>query len=244
MELRWIGKIVSEIQNFDESVFDLIKKDKAFLDDVVHEMFNADGPVFATSNKQAQFLAKLLSEVSDSARHRLNSAGSNVRKLKGWVPQRHEVSKIMKTGKEQWKAEVLPLLDVDRTFGKLKPEKYGEALDHVYETIIRGHDIDRAVSFEDVSLPGPANLADQLSRKHRTLHFQGADEWLQYSEHYGSGNVIETVFAHLRETATQVASMEVMGTNPKGFMQRYMEHLDKRIWSDPALTDEQKKNVF
>jgi hypothetical protein len=243
LEQRWTGKILSMIEGERPHVLQLIKRDKQFLDDVTTEMLHIDEGQPVTANQDAQWFAKVLSDVSNESRLRVQTAGADVKRLRNWVPQRHDVARIVKAGMEEWRGFILKndLLNTERTFGEMSGEQINEALEEVYYKIVRGTDVATIADWHSLVPFGPSDMSQQLANQHRALFFKDAGSWLQYSEAFGSGNVFDSVMQHLRENATNAAAMEFMGTNPQGFMERYIKHLEKRIWDDPGLTDAQKK---
>lgn len=243
LEQRWAGRILAAIEGDRPHVLKLIKKDKQFLNDVTTEMFHIDEGQLVTGNKDAQWLAQVLSDVADLSRRRVQVAGADVKRLKNWVPQRHDMSKIMGAGLNEWRDFIIKndLLDIERTFNGMAPKRIPEALEQVYYKIIRGTDVATMTDWQNVVLSGPANMAQQLANQHRVLFFKDSAKWMEYADAFGSGNVFDSVMHHLRDNATNAASMEVMGPNPQAFMERYVKHLEKRIWDDPTLTDAEKK---
>ncbi|XXJ19847.1 hypothetical protein ACR42D_09950 [Desulfovibrio caledoniensis] len=243
LEQRWAGKILSMIEGERPHVLKLIRGDKQFLNDVTTEMFHIDEGELVTGNKDAQWLAQVLSDVADLSRRRVQNAGADVKRLRNWVPQRHDAAKVMGAGLDEWRNFLVKndLLDMERTFGKLSPAQVNEALETIYNKIVRGVDVATMTDWRNMALSGPANLARQLANQHRALFFKDAAKWMEYAEAFGTGNVFDSIMYHLRENATNAAAMEFMGPNPQAFMERYIQHLDKKIWDDPNLTDQQKK---
>ncbi|NDV19214.1 hypothetical protein GO013_07250 [Pseudodesulfovibrio sp. JC047] len=243
LEQRWAGKILSMIEGERPHVLKLIKRDKQFLNDVTTEMFHIDEGQCVTGNKDAQWLAQVLSDVADVSRRRVQKAGADVKRLTNWVPQRHDVAKIMQSGLNEWRDFIVKhgLLDMERTFGNMPPEHLNEALEQIYNKIIRGIDVATVTDWQNMVLSGPSDLAQQLANQHRMLFFKNAEAWMEYAETFGTGNVFDSVMHHLRDNAVNAASMEFMGPNPQAFMERYVKHLEKKIWNDPTLTDKQKK---
>lgn len=243
LEQRWAGKILSMIEGERPHVLKLIKRDKQFLNDVTTEMFHIDEGQLVTGNKDAQWLAQVLSDVADLSRRRVQAAGADVKRLKNWVPQRHNVATIMQSGLNEWRDFIIKndLLDMDRTFGGMSPTAVNQALEEIYYKIIRGTDVATMTDWHNMVISGPSNLAEQLARQHRVLFFKDAAKWMEYADAFGTGNVFDSVMHHLRDNAINAASMEVMGPNPQAFMEKYLKHLEKRIWDDPFLTDAEKK---
>ncbi|MBI9078297.1 MAG: hypothetical protein JEY79_00995 [Pseudodesulfovibrio sp.] len=243
LEQRWAGKILSMIEGERPHVLKLIRKDKQFVNDVTTEMFHIDEGQLVTGNKDAQWFAQVLSDVADVSRRRVQIAGADVKRLHNWVPQRHDVARIMKTGLNEWRDFIMKsdLLDMERTFGNMNPAHIPEALENIYYKIVRGTDVATMTDWQNMVLSGPSDMAQQLANQHRVLFFKDADKWMEYADAFGTGNVFDSVMHHLRDNATSAASMEFMGPNPQAFMERYLKNVEKKIWDDPMLTDIEKK---
>lgn len=69
-------------------------------------------------SKEAQGIAKIMQKYQEAARIDANRAGAFIRKLPGYVVrQSHDPYKIQRAGFQQWRDEILPLLD-ERTFSE------------------------------------------------------------------------------------------------------------------------------
>ncbi|WP_285907655.1 hypothetical protein [Pseudodesulfovibrio pelocollis] len=243
LEQRWAGKILAMIESERPHVLKLVRKDKQFLNDVTTEMFHIDEGKLVTGNKDAQWLAQVLSDVADLSRRRVQIAGADVKRLRNWVPQRHDVSRIMQAGLTEWRDFIVKndLLDLERTFSGMDPARVPEALEQIYYKIIRGTDVATMTNWQNMVLSGPSDLAQQLANQHRVLFFKDANKWKEYADAFGSGNVFDSIMHHLRDNAINTASMEYMGPNPQAFMEKYVKHIEKKIWDDHSLTDAEKK---
>ncbi|GAB7024696.1 hypothetical protein [Salidesulfovibrio brasiliensis] len=242
LEHRWIGKIFSMIQEERPHVLKLMR-DKGFLDSTTLEMFHVDRGVSVTGNQDAVWLAQVLSDVSDLSRRRLVAAGADVKRLRNWLPQRHDPLRIMHAGREQWKEFIIKndLLDRERTFGRIADEQMDEVLDEVFDHIVRGRDVDAVTDWQNVVLKRPADLARKLSEQHRALFFKDAESWMAYSEKFGGGDVVDSVLGHLRINAQNTAKLEILGHNPQAFLETYIRKVEKDVWKNPLLSDEEKK---
>jgi hypothetical protein len=218
-EAKWLGSAMSAIEKERPHVRKLMAN-RAFDDAVTREMWELreGGTPGITKNSDAQFVAKVLSSHMEVARTELNSLGAAIGKLDGYAgPQVHDDIAMLKVSGSKWADDVLPLLDIDRSF----PDAADEAevrgiLSSVYDTIITGvsNDVTPLLRGQRV---GPANLAKKLG-KHRVLHFKDADAAIKYRDTYGRGSTIQGIFATMAKQARTAGAMDMYGPNPKAMI--------------------------
>lgn len=239
---RWLGGLSNELAQRPH-VLELLSLDQEFMDDVVREMheIKPKGRPGVTGNADAAFVADIFSRYAEQARVRLNEAGAFIGKLQGWVPQTHDVGKMMaKTtgGSERWVDFVLERLDLERSFPDLDPAKAREALAEVYQTIVTGRDRSVTAAQRGQFL-GPRNLAKSQG-KSRVLHFKDAEGFIQYQNTFGRGNVLTNVLDHLDLSARKLALMESLGPNPEAVLVSVIEDRKRSIRTDKALAPKEK----
>lgn len=195
------------------------KQSKGVLDDIVRE-WRQEG---STKNADAAKAAKILAKYAEAARIEANRAGANIGRLEGWGgPQSHDEALLLRAGKDQWVRDVLPALDLERSFGEGVDEaEAAQILSETWETIVTGQGL-RLTSKEKGQRVGPANLARSLE-KHRVLHFRDADSWLAYNDRYGRGNVFTGMIDHLHGMARTVSMMQAFGPNPQVMLESVLE---------------------
>lgn len=236
---------------------------QAFLDDVVREMqgIGERGAAPVTADPKARELAELLRRGVDDLVDRLNEHGVDIRKLPDWRPQSWHQVKVLGAGLEQWKADVLPRLDLRRSFPELfedfdpalwgawRPEGMSEEqarqhvinllLNHVYEFLTGGRASSPDLADALPGYRGPANLANKMGL-HRLLHFKSADDWLAIHRLYGRGDVVGATVAHIEREARNLALIEFYGTNPEALLGRVIGEVRHAVSSDSALSPKQK----
>jgi len=210
---------------------------KRFNDDIVREMYQnrPDGMPGITGNEDAKQLADLLFASVEEIRTRLNRHGVGIGKVHGWSPQSHHSEKVLRVGRDQWIDQVLPRLDLDRTFPYLNdldfdPGAWGpdfadmplsgakdavmrRVLGEVYENITTGR-VHAPMAARTGQFTGPGNLSNKLTH-HRVLHFRSADDWLSYHAEFGRGDVVAGVMNHIERETRALALIEQFGTNPE-----------------------------
>ena len=229
-EQHWIGEIVSRIEADAPHAMKLLRKDADFRRDVVREMFEIeDAKVPATGNRAAFTLATILSDVNRRAWNRVRRAGADVGELKNWLPQSHDPAKLIKTDATTWTKDILPLLDLEKSFGEIDIHTIqNEILPGIYQKIVS-------------DIKAPTGRVTSLERRHRELFFKDADSLLSYSDQYGNPDFMHSILSHLRENARTVATMETMGSNPQAFLSNWLIIKQEKIWERTDITDAEKQ---
>lgn len=160
--------------------------------------------------------AKGLSETFEDMRKAFNRAGGSISKNEKWIaPQTHNRVAIAKVGKDEWKADVVSMIDknnmVDDNGKVLSAVELDQALDHVFDTITTGG----LNKVKELAVP---RLGKKLARRHserRFLYFKNADSWIKYNDKYGKSDVLTTITDHIDSMAHDIALMKRFGPNPE-----------------------------
>ena len=170
-----------------------------------------------TESASALAIAKVMKKYRDITIERLNMAGAYIKQRAGYITrQTHDAQKIHNIGFEEWKRDILELLDHEETFGDNVGDSVNEFLNEAYLGIISGqHTNPEYQSFDTppVMLKSPG-LANKLS-KQRKIHFKDAEAWFTYNEKYGRGNLMENFLRSVEKGASDAVLMEVLGPNPE-----------------------------
>lgn len=223
----YAGKLVNTLEKQGVlSVFNSRKLDK----EVAKELWDLSSgkKVGVSGNKEAGKIAQAIYDVQEAVRIRLNRAGADIGKVDGFIMnQSHDPFLMKKAGRDEWKREIAPLLDVKRTFDGA--DDLDEALDSIYETLITGIRLDDPTQIKDQKLfqfTGPSNLAKKLSGK-RVLHFKDSDSFLEYNKKYGYSDLNEGVIGGLQYGSKNIALMERYGTNPRAMIDEVVKQVEK-----------------
>lgn len=240
-EARYIGDMFAEIAQDRPHIVGLLR-DKKFDEDIMREMheLREGGKPGTTGNEDAKAVAAAFAKYAELARQDLNGLGAAIGKLDGWAgPQSHDDIKLMQHGKQQWIADITPLLDMDRTFGDgLKNSEIVELLDDVYDTLVTGTGT-AVTAVEKGQRVNPANLAKMLG-KSRVLHFKDPDTALTYREKYGFGNTVSGMISHLRLSARNAGVMHTFGPNPEVMMNAIAAKMKREIAHDKTIDSKTK----
>lgn len=190
------------------------RMNRAQLPNIVRELFGEN-----TGDAAAKMYAETWSTTSDWLRQRFNAAGGAIGKLEKWgLPQRHDPPALRARGRQSWKADIAPMLDVARmkhplTGADVSPGELDGILDEIWLNITT----DGWASREPTRQPfGKGALANQRA-EHRFLVFRDADTWMRYQQDYGGGgDPFATMMDHIAMMSRDIAAMEVLGPNPQG----------------------------
>lgn len=243
-EGRYVGGMMAAIEKERPHISQMLGDEK-MLDDAVREMFELrdGGTPGITNNPDAQFLAKTFATYAELSRTDLNRLGGQIGKLDGWAgPQTHDPYKISAIDAQQWIDEILPRLDIERTFGEMDMADIRAHLQETYKTIISGKD-NTITARRRGEYVGPANLARSLG-KHRSLHFRSADDWISYQRDYGFGNILTGMLTHQQRAARLAAQMQVLGPNPEIMINSLTDSLQARVRNDPNVAPERKSKLI
>ena len=230
---RYLGGLMAAIAQ-DRPHLELRLKDEAFSDRVTREMEeirDKDGKPGITGDADAEWLARLFHQYGERARRDVNRLGADVPRRQGWTPHAHDPHRIVLAGESEWIDFTLPLLDIERTFGRGASEAgVRAAMSEIWRTLITGRD--RRLR-ADTNPDDPRDIAGLLHQA-RELHFQRG-RWGDYNRRFGYGTVAASMFRYLRETARVAGVMEVFGPNPETMLARLSGDLELAARSDRAL---------
>jgi hypothetical protein len=202
--------------------------------DIARALWAMDDAGRFAGPKEAETLAKIVRKWQEVARVDANRAGAWIKRLPGYiVRQSHDVYRIRGAGFEKWRDDILPALDVARTFeagGDLE-----KALRAVYDGLSSG------VHLKSTGGPsgfkGPRNIAKKASAE-RVLHFRDADAWSDYNAKYGTGNFREALLHGFDMSAQNTGLMRVFGPNPESNFNQMADELTR------GLADAKQKQRF
>lgn len=189
-----------------------------------------------TSNPIAKAGAEAWLKVTEQLRQRFNAAGGDVGRLDyGYLPQAHDQAEVLKRGRDQWAADVLPMLDrsryVDDAGARLGDAQVLDILRSAWETI--------STDGANKSAPGQARGTGARANRggqSREIHFKDGEAYLQYQRQFGTGSMYDAMMGHLGGLARDIALVERYGPNPEAQMRLQFDMADR--------TDGGPKRVF
>jgi hypothetical protein len=244
-EARYVGGMMARVAREVPHAEGMLR-DRAFLDDVVREMWELreGGTPGGTRNADAQKVARIFADSAEQSRTDLNRLGANIGKLDGWAgAQIHDADKIGRMAPEAWIDAVMPRLDLARTFPDLPDEAaVRKALRNVWDNIVFQRERGEAPDAAGSGFRGPVNVAKALER-HRVLHFRSPDEWLSYSREFGHGHIFDGMVQHQSRAALNASQMSILGPNPGATLQALLDALRRRVDADDSIPPAKKAAV-
>ena len=210
-------------------VLRLLREDKAFHDAVIVAMREPDAAAEPLIRETADTIARYAAD----ARRRFNLAGGDMGRLEGWTPQRHDAEKLLKAGPDAWQKAILPLLDMERTFGRdaADADKVRKILSGIYDTLTIGKNPFLASGGREAAGRDMAAPLEQA----RVLHFRSGKDAVAYNDRFGAGNLFDATLQHLDRMARAVALMERLGPNPEQTVRRLIADERARVHADTTL---------
>jgi hypothetical protein len=211
-------------------LFDVLRRGEMDRD-VSRAMWHVgDEAELAKLPRQAVEIAKILQKWQEVARADSNRHGGWIGKLQHYVVrQSHSPDRIMQAGEAQWKANILPRLDLEAMFPDGAPRDLDNWLRETYLNLTTGVRLNGPAGAERMTaFKGPGNLAKKLSQE-RVLHFKSADDWFDYNERFGFGNLREAYVNGVHRAAEANGLMQVLGTNPRYNLSAVVDAIRARL---------------
>jgi len=146
-------------------------RDKTGLRDLIREAFGED-----TGNRSAKELVEGWRAASEYARQRFNRAGGNIAKRADWgLPQAHDPVRVRAVPYEQWRADILPKLDLSRMIDDATGQPFTE--ERIEEALRAAYDVIRSDGWirREAGGMGQGKLANRRA-DHRFFVFKSADD--------------------------------------------------------------------
>lgn len=133
-----------------------------------------------------------------------NKAGGEIGELEDWViPQSHDKRSIKAAGKEKWKEEIKPLLNIQRI-----EEQSGGNIDDILDSSYKN------ITKRESNTDSFTSVVAKRHEESRVLHFKDGDSIIKYNETYGNKDVFSTMDNHVRMHSQEISAMQIFGANP------------------------------
>lgn len=187
--------------------------------------------------EQAVQVAKILRKWQEVARIEANRHGAWIGRDENYVVrQSHHPDRLSNAGLEEWKKAIQPHLDLERMFPDARPESLDVWLDETYMNLTTGVRVEKGdvSATREAAFKGPGNLAKSISQE-RVIHFKSAEEWFDYNQKFGYGNIREAYVQGLHSSSETTGLMQVLGTNPEANLDTIYNAVRARLSrADPA----------
>ena len=201
------------------------------------EPVGGDKPKVTETNQDIIKLAEVMESYSEMIRQKLNDRGANISKIWGYiVKQSHDPSSIRNAAAilgvtdvkadvdltlkkdinynknfKAWYNYVMQKLDGDRTFANTD-DRY-EFMQEVYNSLVGNKYL---IADGVANTYGTRTSGDVAkgSKFKRVLHFKTADDWFDYNDKFGVGNLKESFFSGIQTAGRNIGMMDGLGTKP------------------------------
>jgi hypothetical protein len=229
------------------------KKDKLIAKEV-EQLTTKDGKPGITGDAEAAELAAIIVKHNRLAIKMQNLYGAYIEDLPGFVAmQFHNPTLLAKMGKDAWVGYLLEngengkrRLDVERTFfdstgrGPKTDAEVAAALGKVFDSLVNGNFANDLPVGEMVAGMGKASEAKRISEQHRVLHFNGAENFVEYNAKLGHGTLFNAALATYAKASRNINVLERMGPNPLANFE-FLVRLAKDQDSGPNLRGNERK---
>jgi hypothetical protein len=188
-------------------------------------------PRVTEKNKDIIKLAEIMEEYSEMIRQKLNDRGANIEKMWGYiVKQSHDPYSIRNAanvlGKnlndvegssnynknfKVWKDFVMQKLDKDRTFANTN--NVDEFMIEAFNSLIGNKYLLADGANNSYGGKTSKDIAKGSNVK-RVLHFKTPDDWFDYNDKFGVGNLKESFFSGIQTAGRNIGMMDGLGTKP------------------------------
>jgi uncharacterized damage-inducible protein DinB len=203
-----LSRMLNTLEASNPKFFGMLENEQG-IRDIIAELHGAD-----TGNADAKAGAKSFKEVAESLRQRFNRAGGDVGQLDDWgMPHHHSQHRVLAAGRDQWIADVMPLLNRERYANLdgtlMNDAQVAEFLGQAWTTISS----DGANKMEPGRFQGNGARANR-GKASRQVHFKDGDAYIEYQTKYGERGLYEILVGHISGAARDIALVEGFGPNP------------------------------
>jgi len=188
-------------------------------------------PRVTEKNKDIIKLAEIMEEYSEMIRQKLNDRGANIAKIWGYiVKQSHDPYSVrnaanvlgknlddIKGGSNYnknfkvWKDFVMQKLDADRTFANTN--NIDEFMTEAFNSLVGNKYLIADGASNSYGGKTSKDVA-KGSKFKRVLHFKTPDDWFDYNDKFGVGNLKESFFSGIQTAGRNIGMMDGLGTKP------------------------------
>ena len=208
----WVGGFARDLEQGGlMKVFASRALEEKWTDELFELNRGRDGNPGITKDKQALEIARTIQKWQRVGMAAINREGGWVRSYSGYITKSsHDADAIRRAGPLQWAADVLPKLDLRRTFGTADRQQALDALHQMFDPLSKGNHFDYGRPVEEPLYPNVASKASAT----RELHFRSGKDWRAYNEKYGVSNPTHTVVQALSIGARRTALLKEFGSKP------------------------------
>jgi hypothetical protein len=181
-------------------------------------LIRRDGADLSGVPAEAVEIARIVGKWQEVTRLDANRAGAWIGQRDDYITRQSHVPEKVRGGGTE--ADFKAWADVARqTFDLPQMQALSGAADPdnmlrgLWTNLASGNHLKAAPDDVASGFKGPANIAKKLSQS-RSVIFKSADDWFDYNQQFGSGNLRESVLQGLERSAQSTGIMQMLGTNP------------------------------
>jgi len=197
-----------------------------------------------TGNAMAKKGAKAWLDITEQARTWFNDKGGDIGRLNDWaLPQHHSQERVARAGREQWVADVYPLLNRDKYLDDAGRPMGEQAVKDMLSATWDNIATNGVADLQPGAFRGRGAVANRHA-EHREVHFRDADGYLGYWAKYGEKTFPDILLGHVEKMARDIAFIEHFGPNPDAAYQVLRDEAEIRAkMADPTQTDKIEKQL-
>ncbi len=191
-------------------------------------VLEVDGGDLAKFDVRAVGIAKVIRKWQEAARHNANRAGAWIGKEAGYITKQSHDSLRIGKDRDGWMAMMREKADLGRMLSETGADSADELLSSIWDALASGLHLKSVDMSADAARPGLKGMARGVSQE-RVIHFKSADDWMDYNEAFGGGNLRESVLGSFKNLARATGLMRVMGPNHDSTFKRIVDTLQKEL---------------
>jgi hypothetical protein len=178
---------------------------------------------------EAVEVARIAAKWQEVTRLDANRAGAWIGKRDDYITrQSHDPERVRGRGKPEdyaaWREVALRTFDIEQMTSLSGALDVDNMLRGLWANLASGNHLKSAADDVASGFKGPSNIAKKLSES-RSVLFKGPDEWFDYNDRFGTGNLRESVLHGLERSAQSTGLMQMMGTNPRAMLDAVRDDL-------------------
>ena len=210
-------------------------------------------PPVTEKNTDIKKVAEIMESYSELVRQKLNARGANIEKMWGYiVKQSHDPFRVRNAADSlglkladikldesikgtdinyqknysAWKNYVMQKLDENRTFANTDDRE--NFLQEIFNTLV-GNKYLVADGASSVYGSRSVNNITKNSKVKRILHFKTANDWFDYNEKFGVGNLKESFFSGIQTAGRNIGMIDALGAKPKENFEKIRFAVQRRL---------------
>ena len=203
--------------------------------EIMQELFHfGTDKAGSTGSALAQNAAKVVKALNDALIQELERAtGVKLGRVDNFITKTvHVGEKLLTAGKEQWVKDILPKLDLEKTFGPI----LGKDMEYVKKEL--------AGAWESI-VKNESGVGGGKGELHsRTFQWKDGNSFYDYNKQYGPGDLYTMLRRRIDAVSRSSALMEFFGSDPQGGFEQIINFLGKQEGAESGVRFDYKQNYM